>query len=75
MDKRELLKNMLNNWIHDKREEAELDLHNYLTAKMKTVSGIAVSDGDDSVSHGDEDLSDNDSTTPDETSDSMSDKT
>lgn len=40
-DKREMLKSMLNNLIHDKREEADMDLHNYLTAKMKSVSGIS----------------------------------
>lgn len=42
MDKREMLKSMLNNLINDKREEADLDLHAYLTTKMKEVSGISV---------------------------------
>jgi hypothetical protein len=41
MDKREMLKSMLNNLINDKSEEAQLDLHGYLTSKMKEVSGIA----------------------------------
>ena len=41
MDKREALKSMLNNLINDKPEEASLDLHNYLTAKMREVSGLA----------------------------------
>ena len=38
---REALKNMLNNLINDKQEEATLDLHNYLSAKMKDVTGFA----------------------------------
>jgi hypothetical protein len=41
MDKREALKSMLNNLINDKPEEASLDLHNYLTTKMRDVSGLA----------------------------------
>jgi len=41
MDKRDALKNMLNNLINDKPEEASLDFHNYVTAKMKDVAGIA----------------------------------
>jgi hypothetical protein len=40
MDKRELLKNVVNNIINDKSEQASLDLHNYMTLKMKEVSGI-----------------------------------
>ena len=39
MDSREALKSMLNNLINDKQEEASLDLHNYLTTKMKVVAG------------------------------------
>lgn len=46
-DKREMLKSMLNNLIHDKREEADMDLHNYLTAKMKSVAGISGTDQSD----------------------------
>ena len=41
MDNREQLKSMLNNLINDKHEEAGLDLHSYLTGKMREVSGIA----------------------------------
>lgn len=41
MDKREALRSMLNNLINDKQAEAELDLHSYLTDKMKEVSGLA----------------------------------
>lgn len=41
MDKREALRSMLNNLINDKPEEATLDLHNYLTMKMKEVAGLA----------------------------------
>jgi len=44
MDKREMLKNMLNNFINDKPEEATLDLHNYLSTKMREISGLATSD-------------------------------
>lgn len=40
MDKREMLKSMLNNLINDKSEEATLDLHNYLTTKMRDVTGL-----------------------------------
>ena len=40
MDKREALRSMLNNLINDKQAEAELDLHSYLTDKMKEVSGL-----------------------------------
>lgn len=40
MDKREALKSMLNSIINDKPEEASLDLHNYLTAKMREVAGF-----------------------------------
>ena len=32
---------MVNNLINDKSEQASLDLHNYMTAKMKEVSGIS----------------------------------
>jgi len=38
------LKSMLNNFINDKPEEATLDLHGYLTTKMKDVAGISVAD-------------------------------
>lgn len=48
MDNREQLRSMLNNLINDKREEATLDLHNYLTSKMKGVSGIETSTGAES---------------------------
>jgi hypothetical protein len=40
MDKREALKSMLNNFINDKPEEASIDLHNYLTTKMREVAGL-----------------------------------
>ena len=36
-----LLKSMLNNFINDRHEEATMDLHNYMTQKMRTVSGLA----------------------------------
>jgi hypothetical protein len=39
-DKREALKSMLNNLINDRQEEATLDLHSYMTAKMQEVSGL-----------------------------------
>ena len=38
--KKEALKSMLNNLINDKHEEAALDLHGYMTAKMQEISGI-----------------------------------
>ena len=53
MDNRVNLRSMLNNLINDKHEEASLDLHNYLTAKMRGVAGIATTDTvDDSDSAG-----------------------
>lgn len=41
MDKREALRSMLNNIINDKPEQASMDLHNYLTQKMRDVAGLA----------------------------------
>ena len=53
MDKRDALKSMLNNLINDKTEQAQLDLHAYLTAKMRDITGLSalssVSDELDSV--------------------------
>lgn len=40
MDRKDALKSMLNNLINDRQEEASLDLHNYLTGKMRDVSGL-----------------------------------
>lgn len=40
MDKKELLRSMLNNLINDRAEEASMDFHNYLTPKTREVSGI-----------------------------------
>jgi hypothetical protein len=40
-DKRELLRSMLNGLINDKPEEATLDLHTYLAAKMRDLAGLA----------------------------------
>lgn len=40
MDKRDALRSMLNNMINDKKEEASLDFHTYLTAKMRDVTGM-----------------------------------
>jgi hypothetical protein len=40
MDKREALKSMLTNLINDKPEEASLDLHSYMTDKMREVAGL-----------------------------------
>lgn len=48
MDKREYLKSMLSNMLDDKHEQATLDLHNYLTDKMREVAGIASSQNGDS---------------------------
>lgn len=50
MDKRDALKSMLNNIINDKTEQAQLDLHAYLTAKMRDITGLSaqsVNDSDD----------------------------
>jgi len=47
MDNREALKSMLNNLINDKQEEASLDLHNYLTTKMKDVAGLGAAPADE----------------------------
>lgn len=41
MDKREALRNMLNNMINDKHEEASLDFHNYVTIKSQEITGLA----------------------------------
>lgn len=41
MDKRDLLRNVLNSMIDNNQEQASLDMHNYLTIKMKEVAGIA----------------------------------
>lgn len=40
MDIRDSLKSMLNNIINDNPEQATLDLHGYLTNKMRQVSGL-----------------------------------
>ena len=55
MDSRENLKSMLNNLINDKSEEASLDLHTYLTAKMRDVAGINTAASDDPADTEDED--------------------
>lgn len=41
MDKRDLLRNVLNSMIDNNQEQASLDMHNYLTIKMKEVAGLA----------------------------------
>lgn len=40
MDKHEALKSMITNLINDKPEEAKVDLHSYLTDKMREVSRL-----------------------------------
>ena len=42
MDKKEHLKSMLTNLVHDKTEEATVDFHNYLQAKMREIVNPAV---------------------------------
>ena len=42
MDKRELLKSVLQNFINDKPDEAKADFHQYLTLKSKEVTGVGV---------------------------------
>lgn len=67
MDKREVLKSMLNNLINDKPEEAALDFHNYAVPKMRDIAGLSsseviddeevtVDDDVDVTSTGDDDL-------------------
>ena len=55
MDNKEQLKSMLNNFINDRQAEASMDLHNYLTSKMREVSGIAPAQASES---GDDDAAD-----------------
>jgi len=40
MDKRDLLKSVLQNFINDKHDEAKADFHQYLTIKSKEITGI-----------------------------------
>ena len=40
MDKRELLKSVLQNFINDKPDEAKADFHQYLTLNSKDINGI-----------------------------------
>lgn len=40
MDKKELLKNLLQNMINDNQEGAKQDFHNYLTLKSQEVVGL-----------------------------------
>ena len=37
MDKKEYLKSMLTNMVHDRNEEATVDFHNYLQSKMREI--------------------------------------
>lgn len=37
MDKKEHLKSMLTNMVHDRNEEATVDFHNYLQSKMREL--------------------------------------
>ena len=37
MDKKEHLKSMLTNMVHDRDEEATVDFHQYLQAKMREI--------------------------------------
>ena len=38
-DRKELLKSMLSNFINDNQEQAEMDLHNFLTLKSQNIIG------------------------------------
>ena len=38
------LRNMLDNLINDKSEQAQVDFHDYLQGKMKDVTGMAPED-------------------------------
>jgi hypothetical protein len=37
MDRKEHLKSMLTNLVHDRNEEATVDFHNYLQLKMQEI--------------------------------------
>ena len=41
-DHKEALKSMLQDIIHDRTEQAEVTLHNYIVAKTRDVSGLGV---------------------------------
>lgn len=65
MDRREAIKSMINNLINDKNEEASLDIHNVLVAKMRDVAGLSSIEVDaaDDVPAGEDDVvADDDST-------------
>ena len=40
MDRRDLLKSMLQNFINDKADDAKQDFHQYLTLKSKEITGL-----------------------------------
>lgn len=40
MDKRDLLKSVLQNFINDKPDEAKANFHQYLTLKSKEITGL-----------------------------------
>ncbi len=40
MDRRDLLKSMLQNFINDKAEDAKQDFHQYLTIMSKEITGL-----------------------------------
>lgn len=40
MDKKDLLKSVLQNFINDKPDDAKADFHQYLTLKSKEITGI-----------------------------------
>ena len=40
MDRRDLLKSMLQNFINDKADDAKQDFHQYLTIKSKEITGL-----------------------------------
>lgn len=58
MDRREAIKSMINNLINDKTEEASLDIHNVLVAKMRDVAGLGSTEVDaaDDVPAGEDDV-------------------
>ncbi len=41
MDKKELLKNMLQDVINDRMEQAAVTMHDYFVAKTREVAGLA----------------------------------
>lgn len=62
MDNKDSLRSMLNNLINDRHEEATMDLHSYLTDKMKSAAGFSAPAQEAEASQNDVDPLDNGAT-------------